>query len=57
VISGHINPGCRKLIAEHPDEVVIHEAVHDRFTTDMDTPNDYERILARLAESPSVLAR
>lgn len=49
VVSGHINPGCRKLIAEHPDEVFIHEAAHDRFTTDMDTPEDYARILARLA--------
>jgi len=57
VISGHINPGCRKLIAEHPDEVFIHEAVHDRFTTDMDTPEDYERMVARLAERPPVLAR
>ncbi|SDH23091.1 nucleotidyltransferase family protein [Paraburkholderia phenazinium] len=49
VVSGHINPGCRKLIAEHPDEVFIHEAAHDRFTIDMDTPEDYARILARLA--------
>jgi len=48
VISGHVNPGCRKLIAEHPDEVFIHEAAHDRFTVDMDTPEDYARILARL---------
>jgi molybdenum cofactor cytidylyltransferase len=56
VISGHINPGCRKLIAVHPDEVFIHEAVHDRFTTDMDTPEDYERILARLTERPLVRA-
>jgi molybdenum cofactor cytidylyltransferase len=49
VISGHVNPGCRKLIAEHPDEVCVHEAAHDRFTTDMDTPEDYASILARLA--------
>jgi molybdenum cofactor cytidylyltransferase len=48
VVSGHVNPGCRKLIAEHPDEVFIHEAAHDRFTIDMDTPADYARILARL---------
>lgn len=51
VISGHVNPGCRKLIAEHPDEVFIHEAAHDRFTVDMDTPEDYARILARLGQS------
>jgi molybdenum cofactor cytidylyltransferase len=48
VISGHVNPGCRKLIAEHPDEVCVHEAAHDRFTIDMDTPEDYVRILARV---------
>ena len=51
VISGHVNPGCRKLIAEHPDEVFIHEAAHDRFVVDMDTPEDYARILARLSQS------
>jgi molybdenum cofactor cytidylyltransferase len=55
VISGHVNPGCRKLIAEHPDEVFIHEAAHDRFTTDMDTPEDYAGILARLAQTPGTV--
>ena len=35
--------------AEHPDDVFIHEAAHDRFTIDMDTPEDYARILERLA--------
>ena len=49
VISGHVNPGCRKLIAEHPDEVFIHEAAHDRFIIDMDTPEDYAGILARFS--------
>lgn len=48
VISGHVNPGCRKLIAEHPAEVFVHEAAHDRFTVDMDTPEDYARVLERL---------
>jgi len=57
VISGHVNPGCRKLIAEHPDEVFIHEAAHDRFTADMDTPEDYERVLARVAAAPAVSER
>lgn len=47
VISGHINPGCRKLIADHPDEVRLHDVAHDRFVQDMDTPEDYERIAAR----------
>ena len=51
VISGHVNPGCRKLIAEHPEEVFVHEAAHDHFTIDMDTPEDYARILARVGLS------
>lgn len=50
VVSGHVNPGCRKLIEEHPDEVFIHAAAHDRFALDMDTPEDYAHVLARLAQ-------
>lgn len=49
VMSGQKNIGCRKLIADHPEEVFAHEAAHDRYTTDMDTPEDYAAILARLA--------
>lgn len=56
VISGHINPGCRKLIAEHPDEVFIHEAAHARYTTDMDTPEDYSRILKFLNKITNPIA-
>jgi len=49
VLSGAVNPGCRKLIAEHPQDVVCREFDHDRFTTDIDTPEDYARIRERLA--------
>jgi molybdenum cofactor cytidylyltransferase len=48
VVNGHVNPGCRKLIAEHGDEVVVYEATHDRFAVDMDTPEDYERVVRRV---------
>jgi molybdenum cofactor cytidylyltransferase len=48
VTNGHINPGCRKLIAEHPDEVFVYEAEHDRFVVDMDTPEDYARVVERV---------
>lgn len=57
VISGHVNPGCKKLIAEHPDEVFIHEAKHDRFALDMDTPEDYAFILRRLESRAARVTR
>jgi molybdenum cofactor cytidylyltransferase len=49
VIGGHLNPGCRKLLVEHADEVWTYEAAHDRFVVDMDTPDDYARVLERLS--------
>jgi molybdenum cofactor cytidylyltransferase len=49
VLSGSVNPGCRKLIADHPQDVVCREFDHDRYTTDMDTFEDYVRIRARLS--------
>ncbi|RZF29121.1 nucleotidyltransferase family protein [Paraburkholderia sp. UYCP14C] len=48
VMSGRTNPGCRKLIAEHGDEVFLHGAAHDRFCVDMDTPSDYLSVSARV---------
>jgi molybdenum cofactor cytidylyltransferase len=49
VVNGHVNPGCRKLIDEHPEAVFVHHATHDRFIVDMDTPEDYARVLSRAA--------
>lgn len=49
VLSGQVNPGCRHLIEDHPQDVVRYEVGHDRCTTDMDTPDDYARIRRRLA--------
>ncbi|WP_321945770.1 nucleotidyltransferase family protein [Paraburkholderia sp. J10-1] len=48
VVGGRVNPGCRKLIAEHSAEVFLHEAAHDRFCVDMDTPADYQSVMARV---------
>ena len=48
VVGGRVNPGCRKLIAEHGDEVFLYEAGHDRYCVDMDTPADYQNIVARI---------
>jgi len=48
VADGTVNPGCRRLIAEHPEEVVVHQAAHGRFCADMDTPEDYVRMAGAL---------
>jgi molybdenum cofactor cytidylyltransferase len=48
VAIGERRIGCKKLANQYPDDVFRYEATHDRFTTDMDTPEDYARILGRL---------
>ncbi|CAG9168436.1 Bifunctional protein GlmU [Cupriavidus laharis] len=53
VIGGQVNPGCRHLIADHPDEVFVHQAAHARFTTDLDTPEDFARISALFSAAPA----
>lgn len=40
--------GCRKLAQQYPEETWYYEAAHDRYTTDLDTPDDYRRALQRL---------
>ncbi len=49
VIAGNRNLGCRKLIADHPDEVHPYAPAHDRFFVDLDTPADYVNLLQRLS--------
>jgi len=39
------------LISDHPQDVVCREFNHDRYTTDMDTLEDYARIRGRFAEA------
>ena len=48
VAMGERHIGCKKLANEYPDDVFRYDASHDRFTTDMDTPDDYARVLERL---------
>ena len=48
--------GCRKLANAYPNEVHRYAAAHDRYTTDMDTPDDYERICRRFAERERITA-
>jgi molybdenum cofactor cytidylyltransferase len=47
VVAGRRLIGCRKLAEQYPDETWYHEAVHDRYTTDLDTAEDYQRLLER----------
>jgi len=43
------NLGCRKLVADYPQEVLAYDAPHDRFVVDVDTPEDYARVVRRVA--------
>jgi molybdenum cofactor cytidylyltransferase len=49
--------GCKKLANEYPDDVYRYEAAHDRFTTDLDTPEDYTRLLQRFGASEAPAGR
>jgi molybdenum cofactor cytidylyltransferase len=57
VAAGRRLIGCRKLAQQYPEETWYFEVGHDRYTTDIDTPDDYRRTLQRLgllqeAEAP-----
>lgn len=48
VAMGERHIGCKKLANQYPDDVFRYDVDHDRYTADMDTPDDYARLLARL---------
>jgi len=50
VVAGDRKLGCRKLANAYPNEVHRYVAGHDRYTTDMDTPDDYQKICRRYSE-------
>jgi len=56
VAMGERHIGCKKLANEYPDDVFRYEALHDRYTTDMDTPEDYARNLTRLGAAEGASA-
>jgi molybdenum cofactor cytidylyltransferase len=56
VALGERHIGCKKLANEYPEDVFRYEAGHDRFTTDMDTPEDYARVLRRLGARETPVA-
>lgn len=49
IVQGQRKLGCRKLVQDNPDAVHVHEVSHDGFVRDLDTPEDYEQLLRRLA--------
>jgi molybdenum cofactor cytidylyltransferase len=51
VAIGERHIGCKKLANEYPNDVYRYEADHDRFTTDLDTPEDYALLLQRFRAS------
>lgn len=48
VAAGRRLIGCRKLAQQYPEETWYFEVAHDRYTTDLDTPEDYRRVRQRL---------
>ncbi len=56
VAAGRRLIGCRKLAQQYPEETWYFEADHDRYTTDLDTPEDYRRVLERLSLPLEVVA-
>ena len=51
VAAGRRLIGCRKLAQQYPEETWYFDADHERYTTDVDTPEDYRRALQRLGLS------
>ena len=57
VAIGERHIGCKKLANEYPDDVYRYEVTHDRFTTDLDTQEDYTRLLERFRASEASAGR
>jgi hypothetical protein len=58
VAMGERHIGCKKLANEYPDDVFRYAVTHDRYTADMDmdTPQDYARMLERLGLAEHAVA-
>ncbi len=47
ILASGTNLGCRHLIEREPELVYLHETANTRFVTDLDTPQDMQRLAAR----------
>ncbi|MGI9046845.1 MAG: nucleotidyltransferase family protein [Burkholderiales bacterium] len=50
LVSRPRNIGCRELIDSNAGAILNYEAAHDRFVLDIDTPEDYARMLTTIDE-------
>jgi len=47
ILASEANVGCRRFVERRPDLVHVHETANARFTIDLDTREDVERLAAR----------
>ncbi len=57
LVPGNVSASASSTRRTYPDDVFRYQAAHDRFTTDMDTPADYARLLARLGAREATLVQ
>ena len=57
ILAGERNLGCKRLIEKHPSLVWPYPMDNDHCVFDLDTPADYERLLARWTGQASVLRK
>lgn len=50
IVGGDLKLGCRNLVETRPDDVAALEFDSDVFTTDCDTREDFERLVARITK-------
>jgi molybdenum cofactor cytidylyltransferase len=56
ILSGARNLGCKHLIENNPELVCTVEMENDHAVVDLDTPDAYAAVLARLGEPPARMA-
>jgi CTP:molybdopterin cytidylyltransferase MocA len=47
ILASGTNMGCRHLIERQPELVFVHETLNTRFITDLDTPDDVQKLAQR----------
>lgn len=47
ILASDANLACRKFVESHPELVLVHETGNTRFITDLDTPEDVQKLAER----------